>query len=92
MTEVVSDKLLKAHRERAVSARTDKMFAALRAWRDEIVQAMAERIAEIGDAPDDAEILVLCREFRLWSLTAASLHADPASLIVVDPYIGSTPR
>lgn len=83
----VSDKLLAVHRERAVSERTDKMFAALRTWRAEIIAALAERSTAIGDAAHDPEMLTLCREFRLWNYVSATMHATPENLggVLVNP-------
>lgn len=91
-TDNVSTKLNTVLRARAVNDRTDRMFLALRQWRVAIVECMAKRVAEIGSAPDDSEMLVLCREFRLWELTAQALHADPSGLLVIDQHFGNTPR
>jgi hypothetical protein len=88
----VSTALLTANRVRQQSARVDAMFEAVRAWRRDLVYALAQRQTEIDLMPDDPEMLSLCSEFRLWSFVTAALHADASELLTVNPHADQVPR
>jgi hypothetical protein len=75
MTDV-SEKLLERNRDRAYVARMEKMEAAWREWRSEIVKAMAVRVEAIGTGKDD-ELSALQAEIVHADHVLRALHAHP---------------
>jgi hypothetical protein len=72
----VSKKLLETHRDRAAEIRFDKMLAAWREWRAEIIKAMAARVGEASE-DNDRELANLHGEFLHCNHVLNALEASP---------------
>lgn len=72
----VSKKLLERHRDQAAEIRFEKMLAAWREWRAEIIRAMAARVDETN-VDNDQELANLHGEFLHCNHVMNALEASP---------------